>query len=85
LGAKSTAPEFFGQYENIDALSLSVVKSAPSAPEQIQAISGATITSNAVTLGVNTALDYWRKNIAEGYASADETDSISGASEIGGE
>ena len=31
----------------------------------IDAISGATITSSAVISGVNTALEYWRANFAQ--------------------
>jgi electron transport complex protein RnfG len=63
LGAKAPSPAFSGQYENKEVETLSVVRAAPSSPGQIQAISGATITSNAVTSGVNAALLYWRQNL----------------------
>jgi electron transport complex protein RnfG len=63
LGAKAPLPEFSGQFAGKDAERLVVVKSKPSAPDQIQAISGATITSDAVTSGVNSALEYWRDNL----------------------
>ena len=43
-----------------------MVKQTPSAPNEIQAISGATITSSAVTAGVNAAVDYWKRNIEGG-------------------
>ena len=66
LGAKATLPAFLGQYENKEVETLSVVKSSPASPEQIQAISGATITSNAVTSGVNAALRYWKQNLKGG-------------------
>jgi electron transport complex protein RnfG len=66
LGAKAPLPDFSGQFENKDGNELTVVKGKATAPDQIQAISGATITSNAVTLGVNTALEYWRDNIKGG-------------------
>jgi electron transport complex protein RnfG len=66
LGAKAPLPAFSGQYDNKEVERLSVVKSAATEADQIQAISGATITSQAVTLGVNTALDYWRNNLKGG-------------------
>jgi electron transport complex protein RnfG len=81
LGAKAANPTFYLQYENKIAPVLSVVKTDPTAPNQIQAISGATITSNAVTLGVNTALSYWRKNLAEGHPLPDDFDATSAATQ----
>ena len=66
LGAKASLPAFFGQFSNKDGARLSVVKGGAPEPDQIAAISGATITSEAVTLGVNTALEYWRDNLKGG-------------------
>jgi electron transport complex protein RnfG len=66
LGAKAPLPAFSGQYENREAERLALVKTAPDGKDQVQAISGATITSAAVTDGVNAALDYWRKNLKGG-------------------
>jgi electron transport complex protein RnfG len=66
LGAKAPQPFFSDQFENKEAERLSVVKSSPSEPNEIQAISGATITSNAVTDGVNAALDYWNRELKGG-------------------
>lgn len=63
LGAKSTEPEFYGQFSDKSQLPLKVVKGAASNPDEISAISGATITSNAVTDGVNAAFEYWSKNL----------------------
>ena len=63
LGAKSTEPEFYEQFNDKNALPLKVVKGAASNPDEIAAISGATITSNAVTSGVNAAVEYWNKNL----------------------
>ena len=53
LGAKAADPAFSDQFEqkNVDM------------ENEIQAISGATITSSAVANGVNTALEYWAKNL----------------------
>ena len=66
LGAKAALPAFYGQFSNKEADKLSVIKGGGAGPDQIEAISGATITSEAVTLGVNTALAYWRDNLKEG-------------------
>ncbi len=54
LGAKSTDDAFKGQYSGKTAGEITVVKNSPGASD-IQAISGATITSNAVTKAVNEA------------------------------
>ena len=66
LGAKAAEPFFFKQFENRERLPLRVVKQTPSAPDEIQAISGATITSSAVVAGVNAAVDYWKRDIEGG-------------------
>lgn len=63
LGAKSTEPEFYEQFNDKSALPLKVVKGAANNPDEISAISGATITSSAVTNGVNAAVEYWNKNL----------------------
>ncbi len=63
LGAKSTEPEFSGQFADKSSFPLKVVKGGASNPDEISAISGATITSNAVVSGVNGAVDYWNKNL----------------------
>ena len=62
LGARSTEPEFYGQFANKKA-PLKVVKGTAEAENEIAAISGATITSTAVTNGVNAAAEYWDKNL----------------------
>ena len=56
LGAKSTDPAFNGQYKGKAAKTLEVIKSGAPNESQIKAISGATITSKAVTGGVNEAI-----------------------------
>lgn len=66
LGAKAALPAFTGMYENKAVTELHVVKTPPTADDQIQAISGATITTDAVTLGVNEALKYWQTNLRGG-------------------
>ena len=54
LGAKARLPEFYSQYDGKVASTLMVNKTKSSETE-IQAIAGATITSQAVTDGVNIA------------------------------
>lgn len=56
LGMNAQKDEFKGQYagKNVDAFS--VTKAGASADNEIDAISGATITSNAVTNGVNAGI-----------------------------
>ena len=66
LGARSTEPEFYGQFTDRTTLPLKVVKNGVSNPDEIAAISGATITSTAVTDGVNAAVNYWSKNLKGG-------------------
>ncbi len=56
LGAKSQEPAFNGQYKGKEAKELEVIKSGAPNGNQIKAISGATITSKAVTSGVNDAI-----------------------------
>ncbi len=56
LGAKSADPAFNGQYKGKEAKELEVIKSGSPGENQIKAISGATITSKAVTSGVNEAI-----------------------------
>ncbi|MBU3189824.1 RnfABCDGE type electron transport complex subunit G [Clostridium bowmanii] len=64
LGANAPKPEFSDQYKNKPTKDkLEVVKVAPSKENQIQAITGATITSKAVTLGANDAIDFYNSSL----------------------
>ena len=63
LGARATEPEFYGQFTDKAQLPLKVVKGSAGNPDEIAAISGATITSNAVVDGVNATVEYWSKNL----------------------
>jgi len=56
LGAKAAEPAFTDGFVG-GQLPLTVTKSTPENSSQISAISGATITSNAVVNGVNSALE----------------------------
>ncbi|WAW14304.1 RnfABCDGE type electron transport complex subunit G [Peptostreptococcus equinus] len=56
LGAKAADPVFNGQYKGKAAKEIKVIKSGTPKDNEIKAISGATITSKAVTSGVNEAI-----------------------------
>ena len=61
LGMKADKPEWKGQYAGKNVDLFTVTKNGASAENEINAISGATITSNAVTGAVNGAV-YFVKN-----------------------
>lgn len=56
LGQRVEEPEFKGQYAGKSGESLTVIKSGNAGDAEINAISGATITSRAVTNAVNAVL-----------------------------
>lgn len=63
LGAKATEPAFIDQFKSISTDAEAYVnKNSTGAAGEIVAISGATITSNAVTSGVNSALALYNSN-----------------------
>ena len=66
LGAKAPDPAFSGQFKNRKVSRLNVTKTSAASDNEIQAISGATITSTAVVTGVNAALNYWKINLNGG-------------------
>lgn len=69
LGQRASEPAFAGQFhERLADGALEVVKTPAQNDSQIQAISGATITSRAVTGAVNTAREYWSAHFKNGEA-----------------
>lgn len=65
LGANSTKPEFQSQFEGkLTSSNISVVKSAPK-DNEIQAITGATVTSKGVSNAVNLAIEVFNNNLAK--------------------
>lgn len=68
LGQKAKEETFSSQFYGITVSSITLVKVTPTTEGEIQAISGATITSTAVTNGVNGALCYF-ENVLGGGAS----------------
>ena len=63
LGAKSTDPEFSDQYQGKPLEELSVLKNGTPGDTEIKAISGATITSTAVTNGVDAAIEVYNNSL----------------------
>lgn len=67
LGANAPQPKFSGQFKGKPTdKKLEVVKTAPANKSEVQAITGATITSRAVTKGVNEAVDYYKSELKGG-------------------
>lgn len=60
LGMNAKEEKFYGQFEDISEFPLSVVKTTAASSSEIEAISGATITSKAVTNAVNAAYTYYQ-------------------------
>lgn len=63
LGAKSTDPEFSDQYKGKPLEELSVLKNGTPGDTEIKAISGVTITSTAVTNGVDAAIEVYNNSL----------------------
>ena len=60
LGQKAKDADFSDQFKNKKVEQFTVTKSGATSDDQIDAISGATITSNAMTKGVNACLAYFK-------------------------
>lgn len=65
LGAKADLPVFKDQFIGKKAEELAVVKKGATKPNEIDAISSSTITSNAVTRAVNQAITYYQTEIVK--------------------
>lgn len=66
LGMKAQEEEFYGQFQGKLVDSFTVVKSTPTADNEIEAISGSTITSKAMANGVNACLVYFQNVLTGG-------------------
>ena len=66
LGVLVQEEPFYSQFEGKSEESYTVVKTAPAADNEIQAVTGATISSRAVTNGVNACLVYFRSALQGG-------------------
>lgn len=66
LGAKCTEDEFKSQFSGKSSNGIVLTKSGAQSETEIDAISGATITSSAVTDAVNSALAFYNNVLKEG-------------------
>lgn len=66
LGMKAKEPDFIDQFQGKTVEQFAYSKNGASAENEIDAISGATITTNAVTNGVNAGLKYFQTVLKEG-------------------
>lgn len=64
LGSKAAEEDFYSQFENKAVDFFEVVKQTSAADNQIEAITGATITSRAMANGVNAALAIFDEYLA---------------------
>lgn len=72
LGMNAKNPEFKKQFANKKVDSFEVTKTGATEDNQINAISGATITSRAVTNAVNAGIDFIKEYSGELGGNADE-------------
>lgn len=66
LGANCTKPDFKDQFKGKNVDAIEYTKDGATADNQIDAISGATITTKAVTKGVNAAIAFLKQNVMQG-------------------
>ncbi len=66
LGMKAKEPEFKDQYKGVKTDQFTYTKEKATAADQIDAITGATITTSAVTGGVNAAIWYFQNGVEGG-------------------
>lgn len=66
LGAKGTDAAFYEQYASKSAAELIGVSKTAALGNDIQAITGATITSDAITVGANASIDAFHMIIEQG-------------------
>lgn len=66
LGAKCKESAFKDQFKGINADSIEYTKDGATQDNQIDAISGATITTKAVTKGVNAAIAFLKQDVMQG-------------------
>ncbi|MCR1935195.1 RnfABCDGE type electron transport complex subunit G [Clostridium tepidum] len=80
LGANAEQPKFSGQFKGKPTdKDLEVVKTAPGKDNEIEAMTGATITSKAVTKGVNDAVKFYKDELSKNPSSNVGVDGESGA------
>lgn len=66
LGMKAEEADFYKQFENKKVDKFDVVKTTPSKDDEIEAITGSTITSKAMANGCNAAITYFQNKLQGG-------------------
>lgn len=66
LGMKAKEADFYKQFENKKVDKFDVVKATPSKDDEIEAITGSTITSKAMANGCNAAITYFQNKLQGG-------------------
>lgn len=66
LGMKAEEADFYKQFENKKVDKFDVVKNTPSKDDEIEAITGSTITSKAMANGCNAAITYFQNKLQGG-------------------
>lgn len=66
LGMKAEEEAFYSQFQNKNVAEFTVVKQAPAADNEIEAITGSTITSKAMANGCNAAIYYFQNALGGG-------------------
>lgn len=69
LGMRADTEEFKAQFRDKNVKQFSYTKSGAAADNEIDALSGATITTNAMTNAINAALSYFQNTLQGGSAS----------------
>ncbi|MBQ8305674.1 MAG: RnfABCDGE type electron transport complex subunit G [Blautia sp.] len=66
LGMRADTDEFKDQFKGKDVEKIEYVKDGADEPHEIDALSGATVTSNAMTNGTNAGLEAYRYELEKG-------------------
>lgn len=74
IGSKCTEPDFTSQFAGKKAAVLEYTSSGATADNEIDAVSGATITTNAVTEAVNAAIVFYQTNFGGGLEAEEAED-----------
>lgn len=82
LGAKIAEPKFIEKIKNLPiAEDIEMVKITPSKDNQVEGVSGASISSRAVGTAINDVIRYYKENIkGEDVAPKEEVDTTTSAS-----
>lgn len=84
FGSRCGDDEFKNQFAGMPATKLEYSKTGATGENQFDAISGATITTNAVTEAVNSAIVFYQENFAGGVKDKAQNVTVDSAEEVDG-